>query len=524
MASGNYLSYVGHLKQISLRQAWATTNSTQHASRLGLLLICGGMLLLQNSWLERGLWLVAGSLLGYSWLEYFKRQNNNDIKKLSPVLEVETPLKNKNNTPPIILHGQFWKVTGTFLERTRLLWLIGLLPLFLLAQGHYLLLGVGGVAFLWGWVGLTTGYWGRTTPVDWSLLVWLLLLPLTLAITPDLKLTMQFLGYFLAQLLAFYGVATWVRSQERLYLTAWGLLLAGTLLALLAPVLVLQTQKFFHLPTALITLHFLLELSVNANVMSGTLVILLPLGVALTISQFQSANGWLKKLVALSATILIGGVVVIIQSRGAYVALAIALLVLFYFANRGAALLTLGGLILAAGFVVIILLVFNQTKLEASSLQGVNERLEIWARAIASISDFPLTGIGFGTFTLATSQMYPFYLIDVSNGAPPHAHNLFLQVGVDLGVGGLISYIALLLNISVSSLTQWKQNSPNWIILGSFASLSAFLVYGLTDAISWGTRPAFLGWAVLGLLLAGNQNLIQPNSSGSGARQNTDLF
>jgi putative inorganic carbon (HCO3(-)) transporter len=459
-------------------------------------------------------------LVAYNWWQYIKHRNTNELSSTS---KLEAPLKNKSKPPTVILQGLFWKVTGTFLERTRLLWLVGLLPLFLLAQGQYLLFGVGGVLFLWIWVGLTTGYWGRSTPIDWSLLVWLLLIPITLVVTPDLKLTTQFLGDFLAELLALYGVVTWVRNQNRLYLTAWGLLLAGALLAILAPVLVLQTQKFFHLPTAIITLHFLLELSVNANVMSGTLVILLPVGVALTINQFQSANGWLKKLVALSATILIGGTIVIIQSRGAYVALAIALLVLFFFVNRRVALFTLGGLTLVTGAGVIIMLVFNQTKLEASSLQGVNERLEIWSRAIASISDFPFTGIGFGTFTFATSLIYPFSLIDVSNGAPPHAHNLFLQVGVDLGVIGLISYIALLLNISVLSLTHWKQKSPNWIILGSFASLSAFLVYGLTDAISWGTRPAFLGWAVLGLLLAGSQNLIQPDNI-SGAKQNTDLL
>jgi putative inorganic carbon (HCO3(-)) transporter len=460
------------------------------------------MFILQNSWLERGLWLVAGSLLGYSGIRYFKGQKNN--KKLLLALELEVSSKNRNNPTSFILQGQFWKVTGTFLERTRLLWLVGLLPLFLLAQGHYLLLGVGGVVFLWVWVGLTTGYWGRTTPVDWSLLVWLLLIPVTLAITPDLKLTTQFLGYFLAQLLAIYGVATWVRSQYRLYLTAWGLLLIGTLLALLTPLLVQQTQKIFRLPAAFSTIHFLSELSVNPNVMSGTLVILLPLGVALTINQFQNSSGWMRKVVAVSSSVLIGAAIGVIQSRGAYLALAIALLMLFCFISRRVALFTLVSLILAVGLAIVVILVFNQAKLETLSLQGVDERLEIWSRAIASIADFPITGIGFGTFTLVTTQIYPFFLINTSNGVPPHAHNLFLQVGVDLGVGGLISYIALLLNIVAFNVVHWQQKPYNWIVLGSLASLSAFLVYGLTDAISWGTRPAFLGWAVLGLLLAGN--------------------
>jgi putative inorganic carbon (HCO3(-)) transporter len=86
-----------------------------------------------------------------------------------------------------------------------------------------------------------------------------------------------------------------------------------------------------------------------------------------------------------------------------------------------------------------------------------------------------------------------------------HAHNHLLQAGLDLGIPGLIAYIALwsgagflLTRIIYSSNSRFYQA----IALGLFGSLTAYFVYGLTDAVALGAKPGFVFWWVLGLVVA----------------------
>src|SRR5215218_9862742 len=119
------------------------------------------------------------------------------------------------------------------LEQTRPLWTLALLPLFVLGQGRFLWPGLILWTVFWLAAGAGTGRWGPRSPVAACLAVWLLLIPVTLAVTPDFALTQEHLGYFLAELIAFYTVATWVDSAARARWAAWGLLGLGVGLALL---------------------------------------------------------------------------------------------------------------------------------------------------------------------------------------------------------------------------------------------------------------------------------------------------
>ena len=82
-----------------------------------------------------------------------------------------------------------------------------------------------------------------------------------------------------------------------------------------------------------------------------------------------------------------------------------------------------------------------------------------------------------------------------------HAHNVFLQVGVDLGLPGLISYVALLV---VAAQAGWQKirrgGWARWLALGVLAGLVGFHVYGMADTLALGSKPSFLFWWLLGLL------------------------
>jgi O-antigen ligase len=135
-------------------------------------------------------------------------------------------------------------------------------------------------------------------------------------------------------------------------------------------------------------------------------------------------------------------------------------------------------------------------------------RLAIWSRAVTMITDFPLTGIGIGTFSRVMSAAYPIPEHVIRTGTANHAHNLLLQVGVDLGLPGLVAYLAVWSAACVLAWRTYREaRRENRLALSALAagvgtSLVVLAIHGLFDAVTWGTRPAFLAWAVMGLAIA----------------------
>jgi putative inorganic carbon (HCO3(-)) transporter len=149
----------------------------------------------------------------------------------------------------------------------------------------------------------------------------------------------------------------------------------------------------------------------------------------------------------------------------------------------------------------------------SSLLGGTQGRLEVWQRAVFIIQDYPLTGVGLGGFGPVVDLLYPFRTL--APGSVPHAHNLFLQIAVDLGLPGLAAWLAcwaptLLLAGQMFRAAQPGRAAPAELDLarglaaGLLVSNLALGLHGLTDAVVWGmVRPAPLVWALWGLCAAG---------------------
>jgi len=131
-------------------------------------------------------------------------------------------------------------------------------------------------------------------------------------------------------------------------------------------------------------------------------------------------------------------------------------------------------------------------------------RFEAWQRALYMIQDFPYTGIGLNMFPYVGDALYPYFLLG-PNAKVPHAHNNFLQVAVDLGIPGLVAYLALLATFCFCTWrVYWGSQSRSTRLLtaGLFSGMLAHQVYGLTDAITLGAKPGFMLWIILGLMAA----------------------
>src|SRR5205823_5212023 len=81
-------------------------------------------------------------------------------------------------------------------------------------------------------------------------------------------------------------------------------------------------------------------------------------------------------------------------------------------------------------------------------------RLEIWSRALQVMRDFPLTGIGMGSFRSVAPALYPYVISDPEK--VHHAHNLYLQIGTDLGLFGLVAFFGLVVMLMKGGLGAWS--------------------------------------------------------------------
>jgi O-antigen ligase len=134
-----------------------------------------------------------------------------------------------------------------------------------------------------------------------------------------------------------------------------------------------------------------------------------------------------------------------------------------------------------------------------SLVRESNVRIEIYTNALRALADSPLYGIGIGMFPRIVPVLYPH--ADRVHGAMPHAHNLLLQIGMDLGLPGMIAYLALAIN-AVRVLHQVLQRGSavnRTLAMGALGAFTALFLHGLVDAVTWGTKFAFVPWLLYAL-------------------------
>jgi len=262
---------------------------------------------------------------------------------------------------------------------------------------------------------------------------------------------------------------------------------------------------------------------------------------------FGGGKGSVLILLIIGATLWTIAILILTQSRGGYIGLALTLPVLilitlprrwrWYSLALLALLAIILGVLLASHWEAVRTWVTGSELAAdpALSLNTLEGRLEIWSRAIYGIQDFPLTGMGMNAFRKVVTVLYPLFQVgpDTDIG---HAHNEFLQAALDLGIPGLIAFIALYIGAFWMLIRTWQsarlnaQSAPSdrraavpltkprdWFsalgaspfadarlvqiaVLGLGGGLLAHMLWGLTDAMALGARPAFLFWILLGLI------------------------
>jgi putative inorganic carbon (hco3(-)) transporter len=395
------------------------------------------------------------------------------------------------------------------------------------------------------------------SPLNPALLLLTVMLLVSLWASPDLTISLPKISGLLLGFLLFFTILRYTPNRSAWSAALISYIAAGAGAALLGLV---GTRWFTFKLTALNDLTGRLpqlvqgvpgaEAGIHPNILAGTLLWVLPVAAfsALAMARYpvwflqgeqsKAQPGKRRQarlvsagaLVVSVAALLMAGVLVLAQSRSAYLAAGLTagclVLVLLPRWARNPAL-ALGAVALAGGLLwtsqlgwenLLAALVDNLSAGGgAVSTVSFTQRLEIWSRAQWAIRDVPLTGLGMDIFRLALPMLYP--LLEFNPDAPiTHAHNELLQAALDLGLPGLVAFLALNLGAFTMLARLLREEGPvRLLALGLYGGLLAHFLFGLTDAISLGSRPAFFFWILLALI-AGlyRQIVIHPRLGGLG--------
>jgi len=207
------------------------------------------------------------------------------------------------------------------------------------------------------------------------------------------------------------------------------------------------------------------------------------------------------------------------QSRNGWLSLAVAMVAWAIWQSRGRTRWAL-----AAVIIVIVIggaAVWTRVSHLAAPIVGaglssdVESRVELWSRAISMIEDFPFTGVGMNGFRRVMPVMYPAFLTPPDHDVA-HAHNQLLQTGTDLGLPGLIGYLAVLLVVAAMLVRAWRGTGDarlRWIAAGLGAGFLAFFGFGMADAIALGAKLGVVFWAALALAAAVDGRVVREASA-----------
>lgn len=168
---------------------------------------------------------------------------------------------------------------------------------------------------------------------------------------------------------------------------------------------------------------------------------------------------------------------------------------------------------IAASLVLAALLVLPfQSESDAGRLQDVDEatqdsRLALWGAAMEMFVDHPALGVGYGGYRLLYNGYLGYGGEDLLD-----AHNLYLQLLAEMGVGGLVIFDLMVTGFSRLVLRLVRETDPllRIVAIGSGGALLATLCHGMVDYL-FNASPQFGGlfWLILGLLATCCWNLRQ---------------
>jgi len=406
--------------------------------------------------------------------------------------------------------------------RWQLLWLALLAPLLLFPPlGRPLLLLILFLPLVWVFGLIMSVEPLPLTPLNGALALMAVMVLVSLWATFDIEFSAgKVLGVVLGMAM-FFAIVSLMRRTTRIDIALNLFILSGTALAIVGLLgtnwigKVSLAQKITsHLPAVIRGVPGQTE-GFQPNAVAGALVMFVPLQIAFVITAEKRA--FVQRFLHFAALAIIGGTLLLTQSRSGWVSLAVGLCAWAFWHSRRARLILLGIVAIAA---TTVLTSWSRVEpfLRGAMGGGIHEdaagRLELWSRAIYGIQDFPITGMGMNAFRKVMPVFYPTFLSSPDTDVS-HAHDHLLQAALDLGLPGLIAYLALwfgaagLLMVGIRSTTDPDRRR---LISGLAAGMIAYFVFGTADTIALGAKVGIFFWIALALIVVLHEKVMSERS------------
>lgn len=216
--------------------------------------------------------------------------------------------------------------------------------------------------------------------------------------------------------------------------------------------------------------------------------------------------------------------VVVAQTRGSYVGLALSLPVLLFFISKKTYRENRNWLIaFGTAFVVVLVYLIWKTDLISSILRigTVKSRFYIWLGGLAIFLAYPILGVGPDVLRIASPPFKDlrYSLIEPMNN-PDRMHNQYLDELIMRGAIGFLVYMWMLVTFFVSSFKTWKTSlDPYWkaMIAGIAVGVLAFLGQNL---VAFGVIPTILYfWMLMALNTALSHMDLSPAKVKTGKKE-----
>ena len=238
----------------------------------------------------------------------------------------------------------------------------------------------------------------------------------------------------------------------------------------------------------------------NPNYLAAYLAIVFPFALYL----FNKASAVKTKLLTGFSCVSVVLCAVFTWSRAAWLAMIISLVVYLTFITRKSFKYILGVVALTPLFS---LFVPNSVINRFLSIGNIADsstlyRLYTWNGCINMIADYFWGGIGYGQ--AAFEQIYPLYAFAGIETAV-HSHNLYLQIVISMGIGGLICFAAVMFFFAQNSLSYIKSpfnRNTSLVTSASLIGVMAMLIMGMFDFVWYNNAVYFMFWSVLAIGVA----------------------
>lgn len=346
-------------------------------------------------------------------------------------------------------------------------------------------------------VGLVLAVLARPHPrgwfLQWPALALLAAGTLALLWSPDRHSSFGIYRQFLVEpVLAAYALYLLLERPEDVELAGWAVVASGVLPAAGELGSAVQQLGQFrswdvHPPTG-----FYLNANFAAQVIVPALAV--TLGLALRPERRRRIAA-----LAVAALLLLG--LVVSYSRGGFLGLAGALVVVWWLGIRRKLPFAVGGVAAAVLALLAIPRMLDRLRHELDRNDPNNtvlSRVPIWRAAVRMIHDHPLTGVGLNSF----AGRLRVYAPDVRE-SHTHPHNFLLNFWVVLGALGAAAYLWVIVWVGRAigaGLARRDELRP--LFVGLAAALAAILLHGLVDSTIWRNDLGLQFWIIAAVATA----------------------